>query len=120
MAGFIVHLKVEDIVSLVVCPGDHQDGAQHTCWTLGIIRPLTLWLQSSPATADVTQLPLMVEHVVDRLNYISSVDASQKSKFTEKELKSLQFNKDNFAKKCGIITSRFKVKRVFSETESRR
>ena len=87
---------------------------------LGIIRPLTLWLQSSPATADVTQLPLMVEHVVDRLNYISSVDASQKSKFTEKELKSLQFNKDNFAKKCGIITSRFKVKRVFSETESRR
>ena len=49
---------------------------------LGIISHLTLWLQSSPATADVTQLPLMVEHVVKRLNYISSVGASQMSKFT--------------------------------------
>ena len=71
---------------------------------LGIIRPLTLWLQSSPATADATQLPLMVENVVNRLNYISNVDASQKSKFTEAELKSLQFNKDTFEKNCEIIS----------------
>ena len=72
--------------------------------TLGIIRPLTLWLQSSPATADATQLPIMVENVVNRLNYISKKDASQKYKFSEIELESLQFNKDNFAKNCEIIS----------------
>ena len=70
---------------------------------LAIIRPLTLWLQFSPATADVTQLSFMVANVVDRLKYIAGADPEQRSKFTEKELKTLQFNRATFEEKCNII-----------------
>ena len=36
---------------------------------LSIMKPLTLWLQSSPAAIDITQLPVIVGNVVDKLNY---------------------------------------------------
>ena len=53
---------------------------------LGIIKPLTLWLQSSPGAIDVTQLPVIVGNVVDKLNYIAGVDDSLNAKFTQREI----------------------------------
>ena len=34
-------------------------------YMLSIMKPLTLWLQSSPAAIDITQLPVIVGNVVE-------------------------------------------------------
>ena len=54
---------------------------------LGVVRPLTLWLQRSPAHADVTQLSSVVNHVVEKLRFLSTRDPELVSNFTEGELK---------------------------------
>ena len=47
---------------------------------LSIMKPLTLWLQSSPSTVDATQLPVLVNNIVDKLNYIAGLDETMKTK----------------------------------------
>ena len=69
---------------------------------LRAIKPLTLWLQSSPALVDATQLPVIVARVVAKLKYISGAVATERSNFTQGEL-NLQFNKDVFKNKCAMI-----------------
>ena len=71
---------------------------------LSIMKPLTLWLQSSPAEIDVTQLPVIVGNVVDKLNYIAGVDDNLRAKFTQREIAKLHFNKSQFEGKCAIIS----------------
>ena len=70
---------------------------------LSIMKPLTLWLQSSPAAIDITQLPVIVGNVVDKLNYIAGVDDNLRAKFTQREIAKLHFNKSQFEGKCAII-----------------
>ena len=71
---------------------------------LSIMKPLTLWLQSSPAAIDITQLPVIVGNVVDKLNYIAGVDDNLRAKFTQREIAKLHFNKSQFEGKCAIIS----------------
>ena len=72
---------------------------------LRVISPLTLWLQTSPAKADITELPTAVNLVVDKLKYLVDEDPVKKSKFSETELKNLKFNKETFAEKCIVINN---------------
>ena len=75
---------------------------------LSIMKPLTLWLQSSPAAIDITQLPVIVGNVVDKLNYIAGVDDNLRAKFTQREIAKLHFNKSQFEGKCAIISKAIK------------
>ena len=70
---------------------------------LGVVKPLTLWLQSSPAHADVTQLSRVVNHVVDKLKFLATRDPELRSVFTEAELKMFNFTAEAFAEKCELI-----------------
>ena len=70
---------------------------------LSIMKPLTLWLQSSPSTVDATQLPVLVNNIVDKLNYIAGLDETMKTKLTKSELEGLQFKKSTFEDKYKII-----------------
>ena len=70
---------------------------------LGVVRPLTLWLQRSPAHADVTQLSSVVNHVVEKLRFLSTRDPELVSNFTEGELKKLNFTAEAFVEKCDVI-----------------
>ena len=72
---------------------------------LSIMKPLTLWLQSSPSTVDATQLPVLVNNIVDKLNYIAGLDETMKTKLTKSELEGLQFKKSTFEDKCKIIAN---------------
>ena len=72
---------------------------------LSIMKPLTLWLQSSPSTVDATQLPVLVNNIVDKLNYIAGLDETMKTKLTKSELEALQFKKSTFEDKCKIIAN---------------
>ena len=60
---------------------------------LGVIRPLTLWLQTYPASADITQLPSVVR-LVNKLKDLSGEDPAQKSFFSESEQANLKFTKE--------------------------
>ena len=75
---------------------------------LSIMKPLTLWLQSSPAAIDITQLPVIVGNVVDKLNYVAGVDDNLRAKFTQREIAKLHFNKSQFEGKCAIISKAIK------------
>ena len=70
---------------------------------LRIVKPLTLWLQSSPSTVDATQLPVLVTNIVNKLDYIAGMDDTMKSKFTKSELEGLQFKTNIFEDKIRII-----------------
>ena len=70
---------------------------------LGVVRPLTLWLQRSPAHADVTQLSSVVNHVVEKLRFLSTRDPELVSNFTEGELKKLNFTAEAMVEKCEVI-----------------
>ena len=72
---------------------------------LGVMRPLTLWLQTSPASADITELPSVVTYVVNKLKYLSGEDPAQKSNFSESEQANLKFNLDTFISKLDVIES---------------
>jgi hypothetical protein len=75
MAGFIVHLKVGDIVSLGVCPGDHQDGAQHTCWTEALKKALDRALGDRVDSISVVDLLKEIEMhaVVRQSNHVNTL-----------------------------------------------
>ena len=73
--------------------------------TLGVIKPLTLWLQSPPSTVDATQLPNLVNNIVDKLNCICGQDDNMKIKFSNSELEKLQFKQNVFEEKCKIIAT---------------
>ena len=70
---------------------------------LGVIRPLTVWLQTSPSKADITELSPAVDLVVDKLKYLATEDPELKSKFSEAELSNLKFNTQVFKDKLKII-----------------
>ena len=70
---------------------------------LGVIRPLTVWLQTSPSKADITELSPAVDLVVDKLKYLATEDPELKSKFSEAELSNLKFNTQVFKEKLNII-----------------
>ena len=70
---------------------------------LGVIRPLTVWLQTSPSKADITELSPAVDLVVDKLKYLATEDPELKSKFSEAELSNLKFNTQVFKEKLKII-----------------
>ena len=72
---------------------------------LGVIKPLTLWLQSPPSTVDATQLPNLVNNIVDKLKYICGQDDDMKIKFSNSELEKLQFKQNVFEEKCKIIAT---------------
>ena len=71
--------------------------------TLGVMRPLTLWLQSSPSKADMTQISTVVGLVVSKLRYLASEEPLSECKFTESELKNLRFKQETFEAKCVLI-----------------
>ena len=70
---------------------------------LDVIRPLTLWLQTSPASADITQLPSVVTLVVNKLKYLSGEDPAQKSFFSESEQANFKFTMETFNAKLEVI-----------------
>ena len=56
-------------------------------------------------TVDATQLPVLVNNIVDKLNYIAGLDETMKTKLTKSELEGLQFKKSTFEDKCKIIAN---------------
>ena len=70
---------------------------------LGVIRPLTVWLQTSPSKADITELSPAVDLVVDKLKYLATEDPELKSKFSDAELSNLKFNSEVFTEKLKVI-----------------
>ena len=71
---------------------------------LAVIRPLTLWLQTSPSKADITDLSPAVDLVVNKLKYLASESPELRSKFSEAELINLKFNKEVFSEKLRVIS----------------
>ena len=72
---------------------------------LRTIRPLVLWLQSSPSSVDVTELPALVTRVVERLNYIAGDDRDQPRLFSKSGEDVLLFNIETFEEKYGIVVA---------------
>ena len=61
-----------------------------------VMKFVTHWLQSSPAQADVTQVPIIVRNTVDKLLYLSGKE-DKKNSMTDSELASLKFKFSEFS-----------------------
>ena len=58
---------------------------------LNSINMLTLWLQTSPSSAEITQLSPVVQKVLNKLRYLCTGEDSLRSSFTKEEIENFKF-----------------------------
>ena len=70
---------------------------------LGTVKPLTLWLQSSPSKVEITDLNSIVKLVTDKLRLLADNKSNLKVKFTNQEIENLKFNLALFKEKMNLV-----------------
>ena len=58
---------------------------------LNSINMLTLWLQTSPSSAEITQLSPVMQKVLNKLRYLCTGEDSLGSSFTKEEIENFKF-----------------------------